>query len=95
MTTSIKAWIVAGVLALFVGLWLVKGVLEASAHRNEAVAHKIEIRRSSPARIGFLRRLQQGKATAAEDPGGVQTEVVDAQSGQPVEVAEGIEIVIQ
>ena len=97
MTTSIKFWIVAGVLALLAALWLVKGIVVAGAARQTAIAHKIEIRRSSPPRIGFLRRrhaAQEAGLTLAEtDPGGFEVEIID-QPNVPVEVAEGIEVVL-
>ena len=93
----VKAYIIGGILAALLALWLIKGILEAGAHRQEAIAHKIEIRRSNP----ILHRRWRDRKQSAElagkpftEPEPIDTSVADLKPGVPYQLEEGLEIVL-
>ena len=92
-----KAYIIAGIIAALVALWLVRGILQAGAARQEAIAHKIEIRRTNPI---LHRRWSDRKKTAAatgmvfSDPEPVETQTFELKPGEAIEIDPGISIIL-
>lgn len=97
MPATTKAWVVAGVIAALVALWLVRGIVQAGARRQEAVAHKIEIRRTNPIIHGKWRdrkKIATAAGQAFGEPEPLEAETIEIKPGETVEVAPGISIIL-
>ena len=99
-----KSYIIAGIVAALVALWLVRGIVQAGAARQAAMAakidakaHKIEIRRSNPI---IHRRWQDRQAVAATrnepfaETEPTDTQVLELKPGEEVAIEPGISIIL-
>lgn len=92
-----KAYIIAGIIAALVALWLVRGILQAGAARQEAIAHKIEIRRTNPIIHNRWRDRQKAAVTADQafgEPEPVETEIIEIKPGEEVAIEPGISLIL-
>ena len=77
-----RIYLIGGILAALLALYLVRGILEAGAKRQEAIAHKIEIRRSNP----LIRHRWRERRNAALASGQQFTEAEPSDDMETVEV---------
>lgn len=92
-----KAYIIAGIVAALVALWLVRGIVQAGAARQEAIAHKIEIRRTNPIIHGKWRdKIKQARVagTVCSEPEPVETEIIEIKPGEEIEIEPGTSIIL-
>ena len=93
----VKAYIIGGILAALVALWLIRGIVQAGAARQQAIASKIEIRRTNP--IIHRRWIDRKKKAAATgqafgEPEPVETQTIEIKPGEQHEIAPGISIIL-
>lgn len=92
-----KAYIIGGIIAALVALWLVRGIVQAGAARQEAIAHKIEIRRTNPIIHGKWRDRKKSAITACQafnEPEPVEKEIIELKPGEQIEIEPGISIIL-
>jgi hypothetical protein len=93
----VKAYVIGGILAALVALWLVRGILQAGAARQEAIAHKIEIRRTNPIIHGKWRDRKKAATSAGRtfaEPEPVEAETIEIKLGEALEIEPGITIIL-
>jgi len=99
-----KAYIIGGIIAALVALWLVRGIVQAGAARQQALAakidakaHKIEIRRSNPIIHKRWKDRQTVAATRNEpfaETEPIDTQVLELTPGEAIEIEPGISIIL-